>query len=91
VSEYLSIAAASINATGLGKVSLTTPTSCVVPTASALDMELPPTAAIPPADSDQSPYNDYRTADRNLPHMAFDAATSDWMLQRILSDTPIEN
>lgn len=90
-SSYLGIAAASISATGLGKVKLTTPLSCVVPTASALDMQLPPMTPIPSPQTGKSPYDDYRVAASNLPHMGFDAATSDWMLDCVLNNTPPQN
>lgn len=68
---------------GCGQVTLPAATACVVPTVSALDLDLDPLAPIPPADSQAGPFHDYLCADDNLPHIATTAAMADWLFARI--------
>lgn len=62
------------------------PTACVVPTASALDIDQDPASPIPEPDRGLSPFDDYVCAQDNLPHIAITAPIKEWILEKLLQN-----
>lgn len=74
---------------GGSEVQSNIPQNCTVPTFSALDLELDPFTPIPEwAEAPNPMFNGWAFATRNLPHLHFDPAMRDWLLDRIEAFNP---
>jgi hypothetical protein len=74
---YLALAAAMVAGEGL-QPTLALPLNLAIPAASALDMDLPPGAAIPP--DAPTPFTEWCCADADLPHLTITPALRDALL-----------
>jgi hypothetical protein len=84
---YNADAAAMAAGLGCGSLRDQVPSSCSVPTVSALDLDLSPFVPVPPPGSGVSPFHDYICSSRNEQHLTLTPETSAWLLARLGSPT----
>jgi hypothetical protein len=80
---YNTDAAAMAAGLGCGTVTDRVPSSCSVPTVSALDLDVSPFVPVPPPGAGMSPFEDYTCCRRNEPHLTLTPETSAWLLARL--------
>ncbi|MBT6278220.1 MAG: hypothetical protein HOI95_29305 [Chromatiales bacterium] len=81
--QYSALAAMTAMALGCGKVESKLPSSCAIPTISALDLDMPPDAPVPSPARGNSPFDDYFYPATNLPHVQMSPEMSEWLLTKI--------
>ena len=89
---YGAVTAYAAGWTGCGAVEGARAMTCSIPTASALGMQnVAPDEAIPGKDDPRcdSPFDDFIHADENMPHVGFDAAASQWLIDHLATPETI--
>lgn len=85
--RYNQLIEACIKSLECGTVRVPQETACVVPTVSALDLPLAPDAAVPPASTRGSWFDDYVYANENLSHTEITESICDWIVERVEAAT----
>lgn len=81
--RYNQLIGACVTSLGCGEIRVPQPTACVVPTVSALDLQIPPDTRVPPATARLSWFDDYVCPDENLGHTELTASICDWIVERV--------